>query len=161
MTIQKGDKVKIDYTGTFDDGMVFDSSEKHGKPLEFQVGAGQVIIGFEKALVGMKKGDEKEFKLEPSEAYGDYNKEMIKDVPRDQLPKEELKPGMMLLMQLPDGNQMPAKIADVGKESVSLDLNHPLAGKVLNFKIKVVNISQAEAKEKTEEKEAKPEKKKE
>ncbi len=144
MTIQKGDKVKIEYTGTFEDGTVFDSSEKHGNPLEFEVGKGQVIMGFEKALVGMKKGDEKEFTLHPNEAYGDYNKDMIRDVPREQLPKAELKPGMMLMMQLPDGNQLPAKIADVGKEIVSIDMNHPLAGKVLNFKIKVADVAPAE-----------------
>ena len=68
---------------------------------------------------------------------------MLRDVPREQLPKEELKPGMMLMMQLPDGNQLPAKIADVGKEVVSIDMNHPLAGKVLNFKIKVADVTSA------------------
>ncbi len=160
MTIQKGDRVKIEYTGKFEDGTVFDSSDKHGNPLDFEVGKGQVIMGFEKALVGMKKGDEKEFSLQPHEAYGDYNKDMIKDVPREQLPKEDLKPGMMLLMQLPDGNQLPAKIADVGKEVVSIDMNHPLAGKVLNFSIKVTDVTPvqepaAEAKE-SDPPEAKP-----
>jgi len=141
MAIKKGDKVKIEYTGTFEDGTVFDSSEKHGHPMEFEIGKGMVIKGFEEALIGMDKGQDKEIKLQPAEAYGDHNPELIKAVPRDKLPPEELKPGMMLLMQLPDGNQMPAKIKEVGEKEVMLDLNHPLAGKVLNFKLKVAEIN--------------------
>ena len=141
MTIKKGSKVKVEYTGTLDDGTVFDTSEKHGKPLEFEVGANQIIPGFEKAIVEMKKGEEKKIKLSPKEAYGDNNPELVKKIPRDKLPKEELKPGMMLLMGLPDGQQMPVKIIEVGEKEVTLDLNHPLAGKTLNFKIKVVDVS--------------------
>lgn len=139
MTIKEGDKVKIEYTGTLDDGTVFDSSEKHGKPLEFEVGVGQVIKGFENAVIGMKKGEEKEFKLQPAEAYGDYNPQLIKKIPKEQLPKDkELKSGMILVIGTPDGKKFPARITDVTDKEVSLDLNHPLAGKVLNFKIKVI-----------------------
>ena len=142
MPIKKGDKVKIEYTVSLDDGTVFDSSESHGKPLEFEAGAGKLLKGFEEAVIGMEKGEEKEIKLQPSEAYGEHNPDLIKKVPRDKLPKEqEPKPGMMLVMNLPDGAQLPTRIVEVTDETVTLDLNHPLAGKTLNFKIKVVEIS--------------------
>lgn len=141
MPIKKGDKVKVEYTGTLEDGTVFDSSEKHNAPLEFEVGAGQVIKGFEDALIGMKKGEEKEVKLQPAEAYGDPNPQLIKELPKEQFPKDrELKPGMILGMNLPNGMQIPAKVVNVTDKTVTLDLNHPLAGKVLNLKFKVVDI---------------------
>jgi FKBP-type peptidyl-prolyl cis-trans isomerase 2 len=142
MTIQQGNKVKLDYTGTFEDGTVFDSSEKHGKPLEVEIGAKQIIPGFEAALIGMEKDQEKEITLKPADAYGDVNPKLMKKVPRSQLPAEaELKPGMTLGMQLPNGQQVPVRIAEVTDAEVTLDLNHPLAGKTLTFKIKVVEIS--------------------
>ncbi|MFC1753883.1 peptidylprolyl isomerase [Thermoproteota archaeon] len=140
MPVKKGDTVKIEYEGTFDDGTVFDSSEKAGKPLEFEVGAGKVIPGFENAVIGMDKGQEKKVKIQPEEAYGHPNPELVKKVPREQLPKEELKQGMLLVMNLPNGMQLPAKIAELDDKEVTLDLNHPMAGKILNFKIKVVEI---------------------
>jgi FKBP-type peptidyl-prolyl cis-trans isomerase 2 len=140
MTIKKGDKIKVEYTGTLEDGTVFDSSEKQGKPLEFEVGAGQLIKGFDEAVVGMKKGEEKEITLEPKDAYGDPNPQLVKKVPREQLPKEpEPKPGMMLALATPDGKQFPAMIKEVDEKEVSIDLNHPLAGKKLKFKIKIVD----------------------
>ncbi|TKJ17730.1 peptidylprolyl isomerase [Candidatus Woesearchaeota archaeon B3_Woes] len=140
MPIKKGDKIKVDYTGTFDDGNVFDTSE--GKqPIEFEVGAGQLIKGFDEAVVGMEKGQEKEIKLSSSEAYGDVNPELIKKVPRDKLPKDkEIKPGMVLGMGTPDGKQIPVRVTDANDKEITIDLNHPLAGKNLNFKIKVVEI---------------------
>ena len=142
MTVKEGNKVKIEYTGTLDDGMVFDSSEKHKKPLEFEVGSKQVIKGFEEAVKGMSKGEEKEVKLQPSEAYGDLNPDLVKEVPKKQLPSDkELKSGMILLASLPNGSQLPCKVISVGDKEVTLDMNHPLAGKNLNFKIKVVEIT--------------------
>ena len=142
MPIKNGDKVTVDYTGTFEDGTVFDSSEKSGQPLVFEIGSKQVIKGFENALLGMEKGEEKEIKLEPAEAYGNYNPALIKKIPRDKLPKDqELKPGMMLLMGLPEGGQIPVKITEIADAEVTIDLNHPLVGKALNFKLKVVNIT--------------------
>ena len=143
MPVKKGDKIKVEYTGTFEDGTVFDASEKHGKPLEFEAGAGTVVPGFDNAVIGMEEGEEKEVTIQPEDAYGHPNPEMVKKVPRDQLPKEELKQGMMLIMNLPNGMQFPAKISEVGDSEVTLDLNHPLAGKVLKFKIKVVGIESA------------------
>lgn len=142
MKVKEGSKVKIEYEGRLEDGTVFDSSEKQGKPLEIEVGAKQVIPGFEKALVGMEKGQEKEVTLPPEEAYGPRRPELVKAVPRDQLPKEpEPKAGMMLGITLPNGQQLPAVIAEVGEKEVKLDLNPPLAGKILVFKIKVVEIA--------------------
>lgn len=142
MVVKKGDKVKVEYTGTLDDGTVFDSSEKHGKPLEFEVGSGKVLKGFEDALTGMKKGEEKDIELKPEEAYGNQNPNLLKKVPKEQFPKDkELKPGMLLIIGTPDGRNFPARIISVDDKEITLDLNHPLAGKTLHFKIKVVEIS--------------------
>src|SRR3989338_703250 len=134
-----GDTVKVHYTGTFDDGTVFDSSEKHGSPLEFKLGAQQVIKGFENAIRGMKKGQEKAIKITHEEGYGHPKPELVQKVPREQLPPTpEPKEGMMLAVKLPNGYQMPARISGVTDKEVTIDLNHPLAGKTLNFKIKLV-----------------------
>lgn len=140
--IKKGDQVSLHYTGTLEDGSVFDTSKKRNKPLQFTAGSGQVIPGFDRAVVGMKKGEEKKFTLQPSDAYGDRKPNMTQTVPRKHLPKNhEPKPGMMLVMGTPEGQQVPAVITDVTDENVTLDLNHPLAGKVLTFDIKIVEIS--------------------
>jgi FKBP-type peptidyl-prolyl cis-trans isomerase 2 len=141
MSVKKGDKVKVEYEGKFEDGTVFDSSEKQGRPLEFEVGAGHVIKGFEDAVVGMKEGDEKEFKLQPEEAYGEPNPRLVKELPRDKLPGDKLEVGVTLTVTLPNGRQIPATITKMTNEYVYLDMNHPLAGKVLTFKIKVVGVA--------------------
>jgi len=141
MPVKKGNKVKVDYTGTFDDGDVFDTSV--GKePLEFEAGSGQVIKGFDDAVIGMKKGEEKEIKLKSADAYGDPRPELMQKVPRNKMPQDqEPRPGIILLIRSPDGNQFPARIAEVTDSEVTIDLNHPLAGKNLNFKIKVVDFA--------------------
>jgi FKBP-type peptidyl-prolyl cis-trans isomerase 2 len=141
MSVKNGDKVKVEYTGKLDDGNVFDTSE--GKaPIEFEVGTKKVIPGFEKAVLGMKKGEEKEVKIKPEDAYGVINPDFVKKIPRTMLPPgQEPKPGMMLLMKSKEGQQIPARIAEVSDKEITIDLNHPLAGKTLNFKIKVVDIS--------------------
>jgi peptidylprolyl isomerase len=142
MAIKKGDKVKVDYEGKLDDGTIFDSSEKHGMPLEFEVGSGQVIKGFDEAVVGMEKGDEKEIKLKPEDAYGTPNDKMVKKIPKEHLPKDkEIKPGMLLVMGTPEGHKIPATIKDVDDKEVTLDLNHPLSGKNLSFKIKILEVN--------------------
>lgn len=142
MPVKKGDKIKVEYTGTFDDGTVFDSSEKHGKPLEFEVGNKQVIPGFDDAVVGMEKDQEKEIKIPCKDAYGEPNPKLVQKVPKDKLPKEpEPKVGMMLIVGAPNGQKLPATIKEITDTEVTIDLNHPLAGKDLNFKIKVVEIN--------------------
>ena len=147
MAVKKGDKVKVEYTGKLDDGTVFDTSkhEDHSHPLEFEVGSGQVIRGFDEALIGMKEGDEKEFSLKPEEAYGERNPELKKKVPRKNLPKDqEPQVGMNLLIETPEGQKFPSKIVDMDDENLTVDLNHPLAGKNLNFEIKLLEIESEE-----------------
>ncbi len=144
MKIKKGDKVKVDYEGSFDDGEVFDSSkhEDHSHPLEFEVGAGHVIKGFDEAVIGMKKNEEKEIIIKPECGYGGKNEKLIREVPRKNLPQDrEPKVGMMVDIGLQDGKHVPAKIEKITKEKITLNLNHPLAGKTLHFKIKVVGIN--------------------
>ncbi len=142
--VEKGNFVKVDYIGKFDDGEVFDSSKhgNHSHPLEFQVGSGQVIKGFDNAVMGMKVGETKNFSIGSKEAYGEYREEMKKEIPRNALPKEqEPRVGMILVMQTPQGQQFPAKIVHVGENTVTVDLNHPLAGKKLNFEITIAEIN--------------------
>lgn len=143
MKVKKGNKIKVEYEGRFDDGTVFDSSKAHGNSLEFIAGIGQVVPGFDHAVIGMEKNQEKEFTLEPEEAYGERNEQLERAVPRNLLPKgQEPKTGMILLIGGSDGRQFPAKISKVSKESITVDLNHPLAGKRLTFKIKVIDIEE-------------------
>ena len=142
-TVKKGDIVSVEYEGSLEDGTVFDCTANHGdKPIEFEAGVGRMINGFDEAVMGMKKGEEKTIKLKPEQAYGPVHEVLIQKLPRAQLPKEtEPKPGMMLVATLPTGEQVPAKITKVDKDTVTMDFNHPLAGKSLVFKIKVVEIS--------------------
>ncbi len=141
MVVKKGNRVRVEYTGTLEDGTVFDSSEAHGKPLEFEAGMGLVIKGFDEGVLGMTVGEEKVVVAEPSEAYGDRDPQLVQRVPRDKLPPGELRKGMILGMTLPNGQQHPVVIADLNEREVSLDLNHPLAGKKLTFKIKLLSIN--------------------
>ena len=141
MPVKEGDKVKVHYTGSLEDGTVFDSSE--GKdPLEFEAGTGKVIKGFDAAIMGMEKGEEKEVTILPAEAYGTSNDQLFQKVPKSQFPPEqEVKAGLMMLLKAPDGRQIPAKVASIEGEEVTIDLNHPLAGKTLKFKIKIEEIN--------------------
>lgn len=142
MTVKTGDKVKIEYTGTLEDGTIFDSSADHGNPLEFEVGSGQVIKGFDDAILGMNEGEEKQFSIEPADAYGEHDPTLVQNVPREIFPQDaELVPGLLFEAGLPTGEKVPATITDVQGGIVSVDLNHPLAGKKLNFKIKVSVIT--------------------
>ena len=83
MAVKKGDRVKVEYTGTFEDGTEFDSTSRHGNPIEFEVGAGKLIKGFDEGIIGMEKDSEKEIKLSPEEAYGHHNPDMIKKFPKE------------------------------------------------------------------------------
>jgi FKBP-type peptidyl-prolyl cis-trans isomerase 2 len=139
MPIKKGDIVKVEYTGMLEDGTIFDSSEGR-EPLEFEVGSGRIIKGFDQAVIGMEKGEEKEFSVEPKDAYGEYDPELLRRIPREKLPPEA-DVGMILILRTPEGAQIPAEIAEVTDEEVTIDLNHPLAGQTLNFKIKIIDIT--------------------
>ena len=139
MAIKDADTIQIEYVGLLDDGSVFDTSEIHGKPLEFTVGSGKVIKGFDKAVIGLEVGDEKEFRLEPSDAYGEHNEALVDTVSRDLVRSDmEIEIGKTFWVQAPNGQTMPAKIVGLTEEEVTFDLNHPLAGKSLTFKIIIV-----------------------
>ena len=140
MAIKQGDIIKVEYTGTFDDGTIFDSTKANGGiPLKFEVGAGQIIPGFDNSVVGKSVGNEFNIRLEPSEAYGEYKEGMTQSVSKDQFPPEqEPKAGLMILLMGPKGQPVPASIKEVEDDIVTIDLNHPMAGKVLNFKIKII-----------------------
>ena len=139
MVVEKGNKIKVEYTGSFESGEVFDASEKHGQPLEFEAGAGMVVPGFDAAVIGMNVGEEKEVTLKPEEAYGMPNEQAVQKVPKDKFPAEA-KEGMMIGVPLPNGQQIPAKIVKIGEKEATLDMNHPMAGKTLIFKIKILEI---------------------
>lgn len=139
-TVAEGTKVKIHYTGRLDDGTVFDSS-KDRDPLEFEVGSGQVIPGFDDAVQGMAAGDEKTVTIPAVDAYGPRRQELVLDVPGEQLPDElEAEVGQQLQMQTPDGQTFQVTVVDVNDETVQVDANHPLAGKDLTFDILVVGV---------------------
>lgn len=140
MAITKGSKVAFDYTLTAD-GKVVDSSDKRG-PLEYTQGDGRLIPGLTKQLEGMKVGEEKTIVVNPEEAYGNPRPEGIREIPFTAVPKNlKLEPGLMLQMQDANGQVFPAKVVEVKKDSVVIDMNHPLAGKTLTFKVKIVSVN--------------------
>lgn len=139
MKVKKGDKIKVEYEGKFESGEIFDASEKHGQPLEFEAGAGMVVPGFDAAVIGMDVGGEKVVSLKPEDAYGMLNEKAIQKVPKDKFPAEA-KEGMMIGVPLPNGQQIPAKIVKIDDKEVTIDMNHPMAGKTLIFKIKILGI---------------------
>jgi peptidylprolyl isomerase len=137
---KSGDTVKIHYTGTLDDGTEFDSSAGRD-PLEFTLGSGQVIPGFEKAVEGMVVGDEKSVNIMPEDAYGPRQEQMVQEIPKSALPADlEPATGMSLQAQRPDGQVISMTVESVGEDSIVVDANHPLAGKALNFNIQLVDI---------------------
>lgn len=137
---KQGDSVKVHYTGKLDDGTVFDSSVGR-EPLDFTVGAGQLIAGFDEAVVGMAVGETKTVRIAPEQAYGPHNPEMTLQVPRSNLPAE-IQPelGMQLEASQEGGHSMVVTVVEVTDESVTFDANHPLAGKTLTFEIEVVEL---------------------
>lgn len=139
--VESGLFVSVDYTGTLDSGEVFDSSEGR-QPLEVQMGAGNVIPGFETALMGMALNESKTVTLPPEEAYGQRDESRMHDFPTSDIP-EGMTPqvGQTLMLSTPQGQQIPAKVDSIDDEKVVFDLNHPLAGQALTFEIKVVGIS--------------------
>jgi peptidylprolyl isomerase len=136
-----GDTVKIHYTGTLTDGTEFDSSSG-GEPLEFTLGEGQVIEGFDNAVKGMAVGEQKSVNIPPEKAYGPRQEGMVSKVPMSALPND-LEPveGMRLRAQGQDGRTVNLTVTDVGDKSITVDANHPLAGQALNFDIELVSIA--------------------
>lgn len=137
----KGDNVKIHYTGTLTDGTVFDSSAGR-EPLGFTIGSGQVIPGFDEAVLGMSHGESKKVTISPEKAYGEHQKELVMPVPRNQVPAE-INPevGQKLQVQGPNGQPMMVEVVEVNDDHIMLDANPPLAGQALTFEIELVEIA--------------------
>ncbi len=132
MAVKKGDHVFVEYTGTLDDGTEFDSSVGR-EPLEFDAGAGQMIKGFDAAVIDMKAGDEKTVRIEAEDAYGTSDNSLVIDVPKSQVP--DVKAGDTLYAR-----GQPVKVLSVANDSAKIDFNHPLAGQDLTFRIKLIKI---------------------
>ena len=138
---QNGDKVKVHYHGKLRTGETFDSSQGR-EPLEFELGSGQVIKGFDEGIKGMQVGDKKTIEISVVDAYGEKQQEMIIEFPKDQFPPDmNPESGMQLMMSNGSGQQFPVTIVDVKDDSVILDANHPLAGQELIFDLELVEIT--------------------
>ena len=134
-----GDTVRVHYKGILDDGSEFDNSAGR-EPLEFRLGTGQVISGFERTVSGMTVGETRTARLNPDDAYGTHRPELVLALPREQFP-DEMEPQVGQQLELEgDGGRMPVVITDVGAETVTLDANHPLAGEALTFELELVEI---------------------
>jgi peptidylprolyl isomerase len=140
-TVKNGDKISVHYTGKYEDGQVFDSSIDRD-PLEIEVGTAQVIKGFEDALVGMAKGEKKTVNIPPDHGYGQYDPALLIEIPKSNVP-ENMTPELGMKLKLSDnkGKSVLVVVTEIGDESIKLDANHPLAGKVLVFDLELVNIT--------------------
>ena len=135
-----GDTVRVRYRGRLANGEVFDESPE-GEPFEFQVGAGQVIPGFDEGVRGMRVGETRTVEIEVEDAYGERHEELVNEIAREGMRLgEEPHVGMSVLMKLPDGNQIPLTVTGVTETHVTLDANHPLAGEKLIFEIELLEI---------------------
>lgn len=138
--VKSGDTVAIHYTGTLKDGTTFDSSDGR-EPLKFEVGSGQIIPGLDVALPGMSVGEKKTVEIDCRDAYGPINPGMRQAIPREGIPDEvPLELGAQLQMQTPEGQAIPVTVVEMSDTEVTLDANHPLAGKDLTFAIELVSI---------------------
>jgi peptidylprolyl isomerase len=136
--IENGTIVNVHYVGKFTDGTVFDTSEGNGV-LRFEVGSGQIIPGFERALIGRQEGDKITVNIEPASAYGEYNQDLLVEVPKDRVP-QDVQPGTQLQATSPENEVTTVVVSQVLEDKVILDANHPLAGKELVFDIEVVSL---------------------
>ena len=138
---KQGDSVKVHYTGKLEDGTVFDSSLEDD-PLEFIIGSGELIPGFEQAIVGMEPGQSKTEKIPSEQAYGPYAEEMVIEIDRSYMPPDFIpEVGQRMQVQQSDGQVVPVIITDLNAETVTLDANHPLAGQDLIFEIQLLEIA--------------------
>lgn len=139
-SVQAGDVVRVHYVGRLEDDSVFDSS--HGRePLTFEAGAGDVIRGFDEGVVGMSEGQSKRIVVPPEDGYGPWRGELLTQMERAGA-APDVAPGMAVEVRTPDDEIVPALVTEVGDETVTLDFNHPLAGKVLTFEITLVSIEE-------------------
>ena len=139
----EGKKVKIHYNGTLDNGEKFDSSYDRGEPIEFVCMAGTVIPGFDQGVKDMKVGEKKTVHIEPADAYGEYNQAAVQVIPETAIPNADKLPvGEMIYMTGPGGMPTPVKVVSVEDGKVTLDFNHPLAGKALNFELELISVEE-------------------
>jgi peptidylprolyl isomerase len=137
---RSGDTVRIHYTGTLSDGSTFDSSQDRD-PLEFTVGSGEIIPGLDRAIEGMSVGETKTVTVPAADAYGAHNPDGVQSIPRDEVPDHiPLDLGTQLEVQTMDGRTLPVTVTEVTAEAITLDANHPLAGKDLTFEVELVEI---------------------
>jgi FKBP-type peptidyl-prolyl cis-trans isomerase SlyD len=145
-TIANGTVVSMNYTLTDMAGNILDASQ--GQPLQYLQGKGNIIPGLEKALEGLKPGEQKKVTVQPAEGYGQHNPELIFSLPLAQFGGQQPQPGMMVQLESPDGVVM-ATIVSADAQNVNLDANHPLAGQVLNFDVEIVEVREASPEELT------------
>ena len=141
-TATEGTNATVHYRGTLEDGSEFDNSHVRGEPITFTVGAGQMIVGFNDAVNGMTVGETKTVTLTPDQAYGDVNPEAQTTFPKSGFPADlELVEGMPVPLRTPDGRTLMGRLAEQQEETVTIDLNHPLAGQTLQFEIELVEVT--------------------
>lgn len=141
--VEQGDLVHVHYTGTLEDDSVFDTSEGR-EPLAFEAGAGDVIPGFDEGVIGMREGQRKRIVVPPEAGYGPWRPELLTQVERGAVGDQQVLPGMAVRVST-DDDVLDATITEVGDDTITLDFNHPLAGKVLTFEVTVVRIEAPEA----------------
>ncbi len=135
-----GDTVRVHYTGRLEDGTVFDSS-LGSEPLQFTIGDGRLIEGFEESVIGMNVGESKTVNIPPEKAYGPYHDELVAIIGRDRFPEDlDLEVGQQLQLRQEDGHVILVTVVDITEQNVTLDANHPLAGRNLIFDIQLVDI---------------------
>jgi peptidylprolyl isomerase len=136
-----GDKLRVHYTGTLDDGTVFDTSEGR-QPLEFTLGSGEIIPGLDAGVTGMAVGETRSVRIEPGEAYGEHDATRVQAVPLDSVPDHiPTETGTQLQVQTSSGQVMNVTVAGRTESELLLDANHPLAGKTLTFEVELVEIA--------------------
>ena len=141
MALPDGTTVRVHYRGTLDDDSEFDSSAGRD-PLEFTIGSGQVIPGFEQAVGDLAVGEKTTVRIEAEEAYGPRHDEAVQRIPRDAFP-EEPPVGVMVELQAPDGRTLAATVTEIAEDAIELDFNHPLAGEALTFELELVDTVDA------------------
>lgn len=138
--IREGDIVQVHYVGRLQTGEVFDSSEGQD-PLIVKIGDGKIISGFEQALIGMRQGEKKTFDLTPEQAFGHHREELVHEIDRKQVPPHlKLEVGMQIALETQGQEPIPAQVVELNESTVTLDTNHPLAGKSVTFEVDIVDI---------------------
>lgn len=146
MPVQQGDIVTIEFIGRFDDGTVFDTSYNYEKPVRFEVGSDTVLAKLQHEIIGMEENEKKDFTVLPSQGYGEYNPELVQTVPSQNIPMDgEPKSGMIVGVSTKNGKSIPARIVEVSMGEITLDLNHPFAGKTLHYSVQIRKIEKNNA----------------